>query len=525
MATNSSTVRKAYFVAVMATVAFVLIVLLLPSFPKINWSLTDMASDQPTGRVIVVGGGLAGLTSTIEAARHGAQVTIIEKEKQLGGNSAKATSGMNGVGTASQKSQGIEDTVELFVEDTLSSGDGLAKPNLVQTLVTNSAMAHEWLIGLGLNMSSLVQLGGHSQKRTHRFPPGPDGKAIPVGFTLVSHLRKMVENDLKDSVTVLTNCIFKELTLEDGHVTGLKYTDADGQVQSVNGAVVLTSGGYANDHTAQSLLEQHVPELAKLPTTNGPWATGDIIKAILAQNIGVSTVLMDKVQVHPTGFIEPSQPNFHTKFLAPEALRGCGSILLNHEGKRFANELGRRNYLTDAIFKNCKPYEGKEGNPVVSAMLMTQEVIDKFGAGAAGFYKFKGLIQDVENLEGAAGKLGVDPLVLKQTISSYNEAATKGEDGFGKKVFPATFPEGEHYFLSYITPSLHYCMGGLEISEGGEVLKEGGQALRGLYAAGEVTGGVHGNNRLGGNSLLECVVFGRIAGQHAAHFAGKHQKK
>lgn len=525
MPANNSTLRTAYFCALAVAAGIVLIVILLPSFPTPEPSLSDMASraDDGVSQVIVVGGGLAGLTATIDAVKHGASVTIIEKEGQLGGNSAKATSGINGAGTEAQKVKGIKDSVKLFIDDTIASGDGLSKPNLVNTLASNSAMAHEWLYNLGLNLTDVVQLGGHSEKRTHRFPPTADGKAVPVGFTILNTLKKHVENNLKDSVTVKTKCVFKELLLEDGVVVGLKYTDEEGQVQSIQGTVVLTSGGYANDHTDQSLLDKHAPQLAKLPTTNGPWATGDIIKAVVGQNIGVKTILMDKVQVHPTGFIEPKQPNFHTKFLAPEALRGCGAIMLNNQGNRFVNELGRRDYVTDAIFKGCKPYEGIEGNPIVAAMLMSQDVIDKFGAAAAGFYKFKGLIQDVASLEGAANKLGVDPLVLHKTIDLYNEAAEKGGDEFGKKVFPVTFPEEERYYLAFITPSLHYCMGGLEISENAEVLNEGSKPVLGLFAAGEVSGGVHGNNRLGGNSLLECVVFGRIAGQHAAHFAGKHK--
>ena len=147
------------------------------------------------------------------------------------------------------------------------------------------------------------------------------------------------------------------------------------------------------------------------------------------------------------------------------------------------------------------------------------QVIERFGTAAVGFYRFKGLIEDVGSLDQVAAKLKVHAGVLREMIRAYQEAADSGEDQFGKVAFPTAFSENDHFYLAFVTPSLHYCMGGLEISSSAQVLKAGGtkQPVPGLFAAGEVTGGVHGVNRLGGNSLLECVVYGRVAGQHAAH--------
>lgn len=147
------------------------------------------------------------------------------------------------------------------------------------------------------------------------------------------------------------------------------------------------------------------------------------------------------------------------------------------------------------------------------------QVIERFGTAAVGFYRFKGLIEDIGDLDKVAARLGLDVNVLRETIHSYQEAVESGEDQFGKVAFPTAFSEKDHFYLAFITPSLHYCMGGLEITSSAQVLKAGDskKPIPGLFAAGEVTGGVHGANRLGGNSLLECVVYGRIAGQHAAH--------
>ncbi|ELT99303.1 hypothetical protein CAPTEDRAFT_179286 [Capitella teleta] len=474
-------------------------------------------STEEARNVVVVGGGLAGMSAAIEAARHGAHVTIIDKEKNIGGNSAKATSGMNGANTRAQKEAGISDSIASFKEDTLNSGDGLCNVELVNILATNSADAHEFIRGFGVNLVDVVQLGGHSNKRTHRIPPTEDGKPVPVGWTIVSSLKKHIENEMKEKIAVVTNAAFQRVIIEDGRPVGVKYTDAENQAHVLRGAVVLTAGGYANDHTDKSLLEKYVPDLAVYPTTNGPWATGDIIKR--TEDINLSLVHMDKVQVHPTGFVEPSQPNHHTKFLAPEALRGCGAILLDPQGKRFVNELGRRDHVSAKILEKCGRFEQKSENPVVAAMLLTDDVINHFGAASAGFYKFKKLIQDVGTLDQLSAFLKVDVDTLKATLSEYNTAAKSGEDAFGKKAFPHAYAESEHFYVAYITPTLHYCMGGIAINTQAQVLTSDAQRLPGLYAAGEVTGGVHGNNRLGGNSLLECVVFGRIAGQHAAHFS------
>lgn len=512
---STSLIRVAYFVAIVAVGAFILAVIKSSLFPEIR-TTTESHEAQP--HVIVVGGGLAGLSAAIEASRHGARITVIEKEKSLGGNSAKATSGINAAESTAQKELGISDSVDSFVKDTLASGDGLSKPELVHILAGKSAEAMDFLRSFGLNLVDVVQLGGHGIPRTHRIPPTADGRPVPVGFTIVSTLRKYVENDLRNTAQVLVNSAFKSLILEGDRVVGITYEAEDKTLHQLHGTVILTAGGYANDHTEDSLLDKHVPSLAKLPTTNGPWATGDVIKATGAA--GLSLIHMDQVQTHPTGFLEPSNPKHHTKFLAPEALRGCGAILLDGEGRRFVDELGRRDHVTDAIFSHCKHYQDDDAMPVVAIMLMNDEIIKRFGAPSAAFYEKKGIIENVGSLDKLAARLQVDAAVLTDTLASHNRGAESGKDEFGKTAFPASFTPDDNFYIAYITPTLHYCMGGLEISAKAEVLssKPEKKPVAGLYGAGEVTGGVHGANRLGGNSLLECVVFGRVAGYHAAHY-------
>jgi len=473
--------------------------------------------------VIVVGGGLAGISAAIEASRHGARVTIIDKERSLGGNSAKATSGINGAGSVPQLDKEIDDSASLFSKDTLASGGGLSSAELVDILSSRSSDAINFLMTFGLNLTDVVQLGGHSVARTHRIPSTADGRPVPVGFTIVSTLKKYIENELDGIVTVIVDASFNALIMDKkDNVVGIEYRTKDGVLHKMNGNVVLTTGGYANDHTPNSLLLKHVPHLAKLPTTNGPWATGDILKLTSANHL--SLIHMDQVQTHPTGFIESTNPTHHTKFLAPESLRGCGALLLNSDGKRFVNELGRRDHVTEAIFKHCSHLNRDPTLPIVAAMIMNEEVIERFGKPSAGFYIKKGIIEDIGTLGELADRMRISVSILKETLESYQKAADEGEDEFGKVNFHVPFSVADHFYVSFVTPTLHYCMGGLEISGSAEVLqvKDGKEVVRGLYAAGEVTGGVHGMNRLGGNSLLECVVFGRIAGSNAAHFKLLH---
>jgi len=365
-------IRLAFIAAVLATICVILIIVAFSFFPQIETMLSSESSDG--ANVIVVGGGLAGLSATVEAVQHGARVTIIEKEASVGGNSAKATSGMNGAGTAAQQSLDIKDSPEFLASDTMKSGSGLSKAQLVSILATNSANAVEFITSFEVGLTNVVQLGGHSIPRTHRIPPTKEGKPVPVGFTIISTLKKYVENNISGSVQVLTNSVFRNLLWDGDRVVGVVYKAKDGSEHELRGNVILTAGGFANDRTASdSLLAKYVPHLSKLPTTNGVWATGDIIKA--TADDGLSLVDMDQVQVHPTGFIEPSRPDAETKFLAPEALRGCGAILLDPSGRRFVNELDRRDHVTNAIFDHCSHYNNDSDLPVTSVMLMNEQVL------------------------------------------------------------------------------------------------------------------------------------------------------
>merc|ERR1719148_166300 len=254
----------------------------------------------------------------------------------------------------------------------------------------------------------------------------------------------------------------------------------------------------------------------------------------MGEAIGGKSIDLEWVQVHPTGLVKPDDPDAKIKFLAAEALRGVGGLVLDANGKRFANELGRRDYVTGEMWKNKPPFR----------LCLNKAAADEI-IWHCKHYTGRGVMKFYESGEALAKELGVPVSVLEQTHEDHYQAAKKtekdpdggsypaypsgkswdaasGKTGSGKKfyhnIMPGSAVKSEPFYVAIITPVIHYCMGGLMIDTDSAVLGASGKAIPGLYAAGEVAGGVHGNNRLGGNSLLDCVVFGRVAGLHCAKY-------
>lgn len=465
--------------------------------------------------VIVVGSGLAGLAAALNVLDRGGRVVIVEKEHLLGGNSNKASSGIN---ACCPNNGTVEDTRESFWNDTLKSAGSSARPELIEVLINNSASAVTWLKErAGVDLSLVAQLGGHTAKRTHRPSNGMAGAEIIYG---IQKAVKAYESSGK--VKIILDTKVTGLSVDkQGRVTGVKVAstkslDEERELFAPN--VVLATGGFAADRSVGSFLEKYRPELLKMPTTAGDFSTGDGVS--LASSLGAGLVDMDKVQVHPTGWIDPVNPNATTKILAAELMRGVGGILLNEEGSRFCNELGTRAYVTTQMLSH-DPKFAKSGKWDANATIPTFYLILSSSAAADGkkhvdLYTHKGLMTQVQGIESLSNYTGLSEKKLRQTMRQYQSDAKQGADKFGKTSFrgvPGTDLDKETFYVGRICPVLHYCMGGITIDKEGNVLKESGDLIPGLHAAGEVTGGVHGVNRLGGNSLLECTVFGTIVGK------------
>lgn len=466
---------------------------------------------------VVVGSGLAGLAAALNILDRGGRVVVVEKEHRMGGNSNKASSGINGC--CPNETIVTHDSVDTFRNDTIKSAGDAAQLPLIETLVQNSASAVTWLRErVGVDLSLLAQLGGHRNKRTHRPKNGMVGAEIIYGVQ-----KAVKEYEKKGTAKILVDTKVTGLVRDDeGRVVGVDVDYVIGEdsrpTRLTAPNIVLATGGFASDRSEHSYLAQYRPELMHFPATAGDFSTGDGVG--LATKLGAGTVNMDKIQIHPTGWVDPSDPSNPTKVLAAELMRGVGGVLINSEGKRFCNELGTRAYVTDKMLSHDEHYAA-EGKWNANAEIPTFSLVLSSSAAEDGWkhvshYTHKKLLKEIKGVTALAEWMGVDVDAVRSTLEGYREDASAGVDAWGKTSFrgvPSPDLDGETFYAGTVVPVLHYCMGGVTIDPEGNVLDVDRNPIPGLHAAGEVSGGVHGNNRLGGNSLLECTVFGTIVGR------------
>ena len=500
----------------------------------------DAAAEDSTvdADVVVVGAGGAGMTAAITAAAEGKSVVILESQSMVGGNSVRATGGMNAGKTVYQdenefgESAGVEktlktaaekyadnetitalaktvseqwaayqanptgyfDSVELMELDTMIGGKGINDPELVETLCANSADAIDWLDEHGITLHNVSSFGGASVKRIHR-PVNAEGKTVSVGSYMIPLLE---ENCKKAGVQILLNTTANEiLTDANGAAAGIKATGSTGETVTVNAkAVVLATGGFGAN---LDMVVKYKPELKGFMTTNAPGIQGQGIE--MAQAIGAATVDMDQIQIHPT--VEAN-----TAALITEGLRGDGAVLINAEGKRFIDEVGTRDVVSAAEIAQTGSY----------SWLVVDQAMADASSVIQGYIK-KGYTVTGATYEELGKAMGVDAAAFAETMDKWNGyVEAKNDPDFGRTSFANPLNTAPYYAVK-VTAGVHHTMGGLKINANTEVLNEKGEVIPGLFAAGEVTGGVHGANRLGGNAVADFTVFGRIAGAAASDYA------
>ena len=500
----------------------------------------DAAAEDSTvdADVVVVGAGGAGMTAAITAAAEGKTVVILESQSMVGGNSVRATGGMNAGKTVYQdenefgESAGVEktlktaaekyadnetitalaktvseqwaayqanptgyfDSVELMELDTMIGGKGINDPELVETLCANSADAIDWLDEHGITLHNVSSFGGASVKRIHR-PVNAEGKTVSVGSYMIPLLQ---ENCEKAGVKMMLDTTATEiLTDANGAAVGVKATGASGETVTVNAkAVVLASGGFGAN---LDMVVKYKPELKGFMTTNAPGIQGQGIE--MAEAIGAATVDMDQIQIHPT--VEAN-----TAALITEGLRGDGAILINEEGQRFIDEVGTRDVVSAAEIAQTGSY----------SWLVVDQAMADASSVIQGYIK-KGYTVTGATYEELGKAMGVDAAAFAETMEKWNGyVEAKNDPDFGRTSFANPLNTAPYYAVK-VTAGVHHTMGGLKINANTEVLNEKGEVIPGLFAAGEVTGGVHGANRLGGNAVADFTVFGRIAGAAASDYA------
>ena len=451
----------------------------------------DVTYSDTSCDIVVVGAGGAGLSAAVQAASMGAHVIVLEKQGIIGGNTNYATGGLNAAETSVQKSLGIQDSKQSHFDDTMKGGHYLNDVSLVTILVEKAAEAVDWLISLGADMSNVGKMAGSSQKRTHR----PNGGAA-IGPHLVSILNKAVQ---AENISIRTRNMVTSLTEQNGKVTGVKVSTSTGTYSIRAKAVILATGGFGAN---LSMIGQYRPELQTFNTSNHDGATGDAFAWVTP--LQAELVQMDQIQIHPTG-------EKGSYLLITEAVRGNGAILVNREGVRFANEMWTRDKLSEAILKQTDK----------SVFIVFDQSVRK-SLSTIENYAHQGLLTTADTPAELAKalKLPVDAFV--NTMETYQVYQATGEDlDFHREAEEMLFPLNEApYYAIEVEPVIHHTMGGIKINTKAEVITRAGNAIPGLYAAGEVTGGVHGGNRLGGNAVADIVVFGKLAGTSAARSIG-----
>lgn len=452
-----------------------------------NAATKTVAVSDTSCDIVIIGAGGAGLCAATEAAGKGAKVIVLEKMAIAGGNTNASTGGLNASETSVQKKLNIEDSNDQYYEDTMKGGYNLNDPALVRNMVEKSAETVDWLISLGADLSDVGKMAGSTNKRTHR----PQGGAA-IGAHLVPVLKKAAEDA---GAELRFNAKVTDIIEENGKPAGVKVSTADGDYKIAAKAVIIATGGFGANN---DMVVKYKPELAGFGTTNHKGATGDAFAWI--EKFNAALVQMKQIQTHPT--VVPSNG-----LMITEAVRGNGAIMVNREGKRFGNEMATR----DVMSKDILAQTGK------TAYLLFDQGVRESLKAIEGYVK-QGLLTQDDTLAGLAAKLNMSAENLEANVKAYNDyqASGNGDKDFGRKAseMPRAIATGPYYAVE-VGPAVHHTMGGIKINTNAEVLNTSDAVIPGLYAAGEVTGGVHGGNRLGGNAVADICIYGKIAADSA----------
>ena len=443
--------------------------------------------------IVIVGAGGAGLVAATEAASKGARVIVLEKMGIVGGNANSSTGGINASYTKEQQRLGIKDSPEVFYEDTMRGGKNMNDPVLVRTLVNNSASMVEWLQSplIGADLSDVGMFGGATNKRIHR-PQG--GSAI--GAHLIPLLHKAA---LEQGAQIrLNNKVVDILSDKAGTTaTGVRVSTENGEYTILAKAVIIATGGFGAN---AEMVEFYSASLKGFGTTNHKGATGDAFAMV--EKFNAELTQMEQIQIHPTVVKG-------TGAMITEAVRGNGAILVNKTGNRFINEMETRDIVSAAILKG----------PGKTACLVFDQSVRESLKAIEGYAK-AGFLTEGASISELAKKLSIPSDALEATVATYNSfVQSKNDTDFGRNTasMERQLVKAPFYAIE-IEPAIHHTMGGLKINEKAQVLNKSGVAIPALFAAGEVTGGVHGAERLGGNAVADFCIFGKIAADSALEF-------
>ncbi len=456
--------------------------------------------------VCVVGGGGAGLASAIAAVQAGANVIVLEKCGITGGSTNVSEGALNAVDPERQGKQGIEDSIEVFYDTTIKGGHEQGTPELVHYLTDNALDSVHWLESLGVEFKDECGSATGSLGERSHYP------ATPSGNTYIRSFQQFIA-DNADKITLLNDMQATELiTNEAGDVVGVKALyDGTGEVTVNAKATVIATGGFgANVEYRQSVNDGVWKEVVlddSIGCTNiKPCAQGEGLA--LAEGAGAELIGLSDIQLHPCG-----TPG--TGLMEDIRTSGRNRIFVNKEGKRFVNEGAERDVLCKNIF--AQP-DGTYWVVVNTLRYPDPDEPDANGATINNMLALQHIVTG-ETVDELAKAMDVDAANLQASIDAYNAVVGGAEDEFGfDNTADAAMVDGPWYACRKV-PTVHHTMGGIHVNVESEAVSADGKVIPGLYAAGEVTGGIHGSNRLGGNAIADCMTFGRNAGTNAAKYA------
>ena len=439
---------------------------------------------------MVIGGGGAGLAAAVSAARQGASVAVLEKADSLGGNTIRATAMYNCVDDQLQHPLQIMDSEQLFFEETFNGGHQKAKPELVRILTSQADEGLAFLQELGLEIDTVIDncLGGeHARGHYSKAHNGTD------------FIQVLSDACVREQVDFYLNIRAEALIQEGSAVIGVQAVQQRQPIQfQARQGVILATGGFGYNVEMRMQYDQSLT--GDLLCSNTPGTVGDGL--VMAQAIGASLIDMEYIELYPMADIYDG--GLHNSI--PNAINH--GILVNTEGDRFIREDAGRDELAQAIRSQDHGFVYSLADDDFSSLQEDRDFLEGL--------VLMGQVVKADTLEDLARQLELDFSVLEAAVNDYNRSVEQQYDPRFQRRTLINKIDHPPFYATAKTVTVHHTLGGVEINEHAQVLDQKTQPIPRLYAAGEVTGGIHGANRLGGNSFPDCIVFGRIAGTEAA---------
>ena len=481
--------------------------------------------------LIIAGAGLSGLTAAYEASKlsdNSLKILLLEASSKYGGNSNNEIDGINLLIPPDNYEFKNNDNFTCFYDDSFDFGRYASEKDLLTILVGNSYELYDFLFNeLDCNYLKLIQSEGSKVPRTLIYNNGIDEEDR---MTTGGYISNILYNKIKNisSINILFNANFVDLVINEDYteIKGVIYQiQQDYKIINVTAkskAIILATGGYGSDFYAEeSILKEFLVQYYHLPTFSTEYTQGVGLK--IGRNKGGVLIDQRQAEIYPTCFVDLSDRFNRHKIIAPDLFRELGGILMNKRGKRFCDEMSDRRFVGQSIIKNCniatdpniiKQYEG--------FLIINEEIKEKYGE-KINYYISKGYLKEFESFDDFANYMKISEYYtnIRKSIISYNQAYDQNRDIFGKGKFPTKFKMADTIYVGVITPCIFHTLGGIRISENAEILNEEKRPIKGLYAAGQIIGGIHGVMSMQGNILTQSVVFGRLAAKSAVNYIKK----